>query len=340
MRPFDYRKPADTAAAIALARGAASSHVTAPVQYMGGGTTLLDLMKLDVMRPSTVVDITGLGGNAYRAVERTRQGLRIGALVPMAELAENGMIARDYPVLRDSLWLAASAQLRNMARLGGNVLQRTRCAYFRDTTYPQCNKRDPGSGCAARDGFNRLHAVLGTSDHCIAMYPGDWAQALVALDAMVEVTGAGGPRSLQFADLHRLPGDTPHIETTLAPGELITGFVIPGGPWPRSLYRKVRDRESYAFANASAAVALDLEGGAARDVRIAVGGVATIPWRARKAEAMLKGKPLTEAAAREAAAAEFADARPLAHNAYKIPLGKATIVRALMEAGAMEIRHG
>ena len=214
---------------------------------MGGGTNLLDLMKLDVMHPATVVDITRLKDTSLRRIDRTGDGLRIGALVPMATLSDNAMIAKDYPVLRDTLWMAASAQLRNMARLGGNVLQRTRCAYFRDTTYTQCNKRVPGSGCSAIDGFNRLHAVLGTSNQCIAMYPGDWAQALIALDATVDVLGAAGPRTLRFADLHRLPGRTPHIETSLAPGELIIAFAVPGGPWPRSTYVKVRDRDSYAF---------------------------------------------------------------------------------------------
>ena len=337
MRPFDYHAPTDATAAVGLARAAAPSHVAAPVQYMGGGTTLLDLMKLDVMRPAALVDITRLKDKPLRAIDKTSDGLRIGALTPMATLSDDRMIARDYPVLRDTLWMAASAQLRNMARLGGNVLQRTRCPYFRDTTYTQCNKREPGSGCAAMDGFNRLHAVLGTSDQCIAMYPGDWAQALIALDARVETLGADGPRTLRFADLHRTPGQTPHIETSLIPGELITAFVVPGGPWPRSTYVKARDRESYAFANASAAVALDLDGRTMRDVRIALGGVATVPWRARRAEAMLKGKPLTEAAAAAAADAEFADAVAHEHNAFKIPLGKATMVRALLQAQAMEV---
>ena len=336
MRPFDYEAPTDPTAAVALARGAASSHIDSPVQYMGGGTTLLDLMKLDVMRPTTVIDISRLDAKPLRMVQKTSAGLRIGALVPMAQLSDDQMIARDYPVLRDTLWMAASAQLRTMARLGGNVLQRTRCAYFRDTSYAQCNKRDPGSGCAALDGSNRLHAVLGTSPSCIAMYAGDWAQALIALDASIEILGVDGPRSIRFADLHRLPGNTPHIETSLAPGELITAFVIPGGPWPRSLYVKVRDRDSYAFANASAAVALKMDGETAFDVRIALGGVATVPWRARKAEALLKGRPLTAALAEAAGKTEFADAQPREHNAFKVPLGQATIVRALMQAKGME----
>jgi xanthine dehydrogenase YagS FAD-binding subunit len=337
MRPFDYQRPTAISAALSAAAVSSAASTASPVQYLGGGTTLLDLMKLDVMHPETVIDITGIEGRALRSISQSAKGLRIGALVPMAELAEHKSVARDYPVLTQSLWLAASAQLRNMARLGGNVLQRTRCSYFRDTSYTQCNKRVPGSGCAARDGFNRLHAVLGTSEACIAMYPGDWAQALIALDAVVEVAGANGPRSFRFADLHKLPGDTPHLETSLSPGELITGFTVPSGPWRRSLYRKVRDRESYAFANASAAVALDMDGQTVRDVRIALGGVATIPWRATKAEAILRGKAFTPELAREAAKTEFAGATALAHNAFKIPLGQGVMVRALTEAHAMEV---
>jgi xanthine dehydrogenase YagS FAD-binding subunit len=337
MRPFAYEAPIDAAAAVALASVPASAHVTAPVQYKGGGTTLIDLMKLDVMQPTIVVDITGVDDPAMHRVDRTGEGLRIGSLVSMAKLHSDSAMVRDYPILTESLWQAASQQLRNMARLGGNVLQRTRCAYFRDTSYDQCNKRLPGSGCAALDGFNRAHAVLGASDHCIALYAGDWAPALIALDARVEVLGPAGPRTLAFADLHCLPGTTPHIETSLLPGELITAFVVPGGPRRRSLYRKIRDRESYAFANASAAVALDLNGDVVRDVRIGLGGVATIPWRAHRAEAMLRGNRLTEASAGAAADAEFADARPRDHNAYKVALGKATVVRALLDTQAMEI---
>lgn len=336
MRPFDYEVPQTAVAAVSMAEGPAPSHVTSTHQFVGGGTTLLDLMKLDVMRPSRVIDITRLEDKALRQVKAEQGLLRIGALVTMAELSDNRMIVRDYPVLRDTLWQAASPQLRNMARLGGNVLQRTRCPYFRDTTYSQCNKRDPGSGCAALDGFNRMHAVLGTSDSCIATYAGDWAQALVALDANVEILGAEGPRVIRFAELHRLPGDRPNVETTLAPGELVTGFTVSGGPWPRSAYVKVRDRASYEFASASVAVALRMAGDRLSDVRLALGGVATVPWRARKAEARLNGMALTEDAARAAAEAEFADAITREHNAYKVPLGKATIVRALMQAKAME----
>ncbi len=337
MRPFAYEAPTDAASAVALASVPASAHVTAAVQFKGGGTTLIDLMKLDVMRPATVVDITAIHDEPMHRIVRTDEELRIGSLVSMAQLQADPSVVRDYPILTESLWQAASQQLRNMARLGGNVLQRTRCPYFRDTSYDQCNKRVPGSGCAALDGFNRGHAVLGTSERCIALYAGDWAPALIALDARVEVLGASGRRTLAFADLHRLPGATPHIETSLAPGDLITAFTIPGGPRRRSLYRKVRDRESYAFANASAAVALDLDGDVLRDVRIGLGGVATIPWRARRAEAMLRGRTLDETTAAAAAEAEFAHAQTREHNSYKVALGKATMVRALLDAQAMEI---
>ena len=337
MRPFEYEAPQEPVAAVALASVPASAHTMGAVQYKGGGTTLVDLMKLDVMQPITVVDITAIGDDAMHRIVHTDTELRVGSLVSMARLQADTCVARDYPLLTDSLWQAASQQLRNMARLGGNVLQRTRCSYFRDTSYEQCNKRLPGSGCAAMDGANRSHAVLGVSDQCIALYPGDWAIALVAMDAQVEVLGRHGTRTMAFSDLHRLPGATPHIETSLMPGELITAFVVPGGPRRRSLYRKIRDRESYAFANASAAVAIDLDGDIVQDVRIGLGGVATVPWRARRAEGLLRGRALTEASATAAAQAEFASAEVREHNGYKVALGTATMVRALMDAQAMEL---
>jgi xanthine dehydrogenase YagS FAD-binding subunit len=241
-------------------------------------------------------------------------------------------------VIADALKLAASPQLHNMASLGGNVLQRTRCPYFRDTGWRACNKRDPGSGCAARDGFNRMQAVLGTSEHCIATYPGDFAQALIAFDATVATAGPDGRREIPFAELHRKPSDTPHIETVLAPNELITAIHVPAGAYTRrSLYVKVRDRQSYAFALASAAVALDLDGETVREARIALGGVATVPWRAREAETEIKGKPLDETNAAKAADAAFANAHTYKHNAYKVPLGKRTLIRALFEARDMRI---
>jgi xanthine dehydrogenase YagS FAD-binding subunit len=337
MRPFSYEAPTDLATAVARASVSANSHATSPIQYKGGGTTLIDLMKLDVMRPEVLVDITGLRDEAMHRIDRSAGQLRIGSLVSMATLHEDQSIVRDYPLLTESLWQGASQQLRNMARLGGNVLQRTRCSYFRDPTFEQCNKRVPGSGCAALDGANRGHAILGTSEHCIALYAGDWAPALVALDARVEILGRSGLRTLDFAKLHRLPGTTPHIETNLVPGELITAIIVSGGPRRRSLYRKIRDRQSYQFANASAAVALELDGDIVRDVRIGLGGVATIPWRARKAEQELVGKRLNEASATAAAEVEFKDARTRKHNLYKVPLGKATMVRSLLEAQAMKV---
>lgn len=338
MRPFTYEQAADARAAVRMAAVQSDAHVRSPVQFIGGGTTLLDLMKLDVMRPDTLVDITPLEKADAGRIQQTPQAVRIGALVRMSDAAEHPLLARDFPMVAQSLALAASQQLRTMARLGGNVLQRTRCPYFREIAYGQCNKREPGSGCAALDGYNRLHAILGVSDACIASYPGDWAQALVALDTSVEVVGPRGPRVIPFAQLHKPPADTPHIETTLAPGELITAFTVPASAAAkRSLYLKVRDRESYAFALASAAVGLDLDGERVRDVRIGLGGVATVPWRARKAEEALRGQVLDEAAAEKAAEAEFAAARTHGHNDFKVPIGRQTLVRALMAAKAMEV---
>jgi xanthine dehydrogenase YagS FAD-binding subunit len=223
-----------------------------------------------------------------------------------------------------------------MATLGGNVLQRTRCTYFRDVSYDACNKRNPGSGCAAMDGFNRTHAVLGTSDKCIATYPGDFAQALIALDANVEISGQSGTRTIPFAELHKAPGDTPQIETTLTAGELISAFTIQGR-WPRSVYLKARDRQSYEFALASAAVALDVQDGTVRDARVALGGVATMPWRARDAEALLKGQKFDEAIVRSVADLAFQGANSKRHNEFKIALGKRVVARALHQAAAMEI---
>ena len=252
-------------------------------------------MKLDVMRPQTIIDINGLDRTALGRIEASAGGMRLGALVRMADAAEHPAIGRDCPMIAQSLKLAASQQIRNMASLGGNVLQRTRCTYFRDVSYTACNKRNPGSGCAALTGHNRDHAVLGTSEQCIATYPGDFAQALIALDARVELMGAGGARTIPFASLHRRPGDRPDVETTLQPGEMITGFQVALAPWMRrSLYLKVRDRESYEFALASAAVALHIADGHVVEARIALGGVATVPWRARSAEAALVGQAIDD----------------------------------------------
>jgi xanthine dehydrogenase YagS FAD-binding subunit len=337
MRSFAYQKAADPAAAVQTLSAAANDNplTEADVQPLAGGTTLLDLMKLDVMRPRTVVDINPLSA-AWATISLENGDLRLGALARMSDTAANAEIQRNYPVVADTLKLAASPQLRNMATLGGNVLQRTRCTYFRDVSYGACNKRNPGSGCAAMEGFNRTHAVLGTSERCIATYPGDFAQALIALDATVDIVGRSGMRTVPFAELHKMPGETPQIESTLAAGELISGFTI-RGRWPRSVYLKARDRQSYEFALASAAIALDIQDGTVRDARVAMGGVATVPWRAGEAEMLLKGQKLDDALVHSVADLAFASATPRRHNEFKIALGKRVVTRALHQAATMEI---
>ncbi|HEX3699059.1 MAG TPA: xanthine dehydrogenase family protein subunit M [Phenylobacterium sp.] len=341
MRPFRYEHAGDRSQALHLANASedrtASAHITAPVQYLAGGTTLIDLMKLDVMRPKVLIDINALQAQ-HGEIAAGPDGLRLGALARMSDAAEHPAVRRDYPMIAEALELAASPQIRNMASLGGNVLQWTRCAYFRDPSWAACNKRRPGSGCAAMEGVNRRLAVLGTSGHCIANYPGDLAVALAALGASVDVEGPAGRRVLAFEALHRLPGETPHIETNLTPGELITGFSVPAGPWTRrSLFLKIRDRQSYEFALTSAAVALHLEDGAVREARIGLGGLAAKPWRSHEAEAALNGRRLDEAAAREAAEAALAPATGHGEAAFKVELGRRTLVRALMQAKAMEV---
>jgi xanthine dehydrogenase YagS FAD-binding subunit len=338
MRPFHYIRAENQAAASRIARELAGEDpLHAPAQFLAGGTTIVDLMKLDVMRPSSLIDINGLDRELGQ-IETTGEGLRLGALARMSAVAEHPLVLRDYPVIAQTLRFAASPQIRNMATLGGNVLQRTRCSYFRDTSFAACNKRSPGSGCAAIAGNNRKLAVLGVSDRCIAHYPGDFAQALAALGAAVDIRGARGARRIPLEELHRLPGETPHIETALAPGDLISAFIVPAGPWTRrSLYLKIRDREAYEFALASAAVALHLQGGVVEEARIALGGLATKPWRSRPAEAALKGKRIDEATARAAAEVAFAQARTHGENAYKSELGRRTLYRALIQAAAMEI---
>jgi xanthine dehydrogenase YagS FAD-binding subunit len=305
--------------------------------YLAGGTTLLDLMKLEVMRPEVLIDVNALR-KTHADISMREGALHLGAFARMADAAANPLVLEHLPMLAQTLQLAASPQLRNMATLGGNVLQRTRCSYFRDPSWTNCNKRNPGSGCAALEGVNRKHAVLGVSDACIAAYPGDFAQALIAMDASVEVAGAGGRRAIPFETLHREPGDRPDWETNLKPGELIEGFVVPIAPWSkRSLYLKIRDRQSYEFALTSAAVALDLQGDVIREARIALGGVATRPWRARDAEAQLAGKPASDENFRAAADAAFAGARTREGNRYKVELGKRTLARALAQAAEMRI---
>jgi xanthine dehydrogenase YagS FAD-binding subunit len=326
MRAFSYLRAGSANEAVAAMQAGGDG-----TRFLAGGTTLYDLMKLGAERPERVVDINSV--EDLRAVSTEGEELVFGALARMSEVAADPVIVRDYPALSESLWKAASQQLRNMASLGGNLLQRTRCAYFRFGEPYACNKRNPGSGCSAIGGLDRPHALLGASENCIATYPGDFAVALAAFEAEVDVLGANGARTIALADLHREPGDTPEIETSLAPGELILRIRVPKTAFGRaSTYHKIRDRESYAFAIASAAVALDLDGDTVRGARIALGGVATRPWRAREAEDVLVGRRLDEAAAREAGAAAFAAARAGTHNAGRIELGARTVADALMIA--------
>jgi xanthine dehydrogenase YagS FAD-binding subunit len=307
-------------------------------RYVAGGTTLFDLMKLRVERPSRLIDITRIG---HDAIATSGDELRIGANATMSEVAEDATIARDYPVLSEALLKGASQQLRNMATVGANLLQRTRCSYFRHgagaivsagAIYP-CNKLNPGSGCAAIGGLDRAQAIFGVSDACTAVSPGDWPVALTALDARIDILGPNGQRSLPVSALYRLPGDTPHLEFELQPGELITGIVIPKtDAGHRSTYHKVRDRESYAFALASAAVALQLDGRRVERAHVALGGVATKPWRAPATENFLTGKTMARETALEAARLAFADAQPGRHNGFKIELGVRTLADAVMIA--------
>jgi xanthine dehydrogenase YagS FAD-binding subunit len=325
VRPFVYERPDSLDGVLASLRAE-------DAEVVAGGTTLIDLMQLDVMAPGRLVDITGL--DALRCVELEGEDvLKLGALTRMSEAADHPHLRERAPALAEALNLAASGQLRNMATLAGNILQRTRCHYFRDTSMP-CNRREPGSGCGALDGYSRMHAVLGTSPKCIATYPGDFAVALVALDAEVETHSPRGHKVRKVEGLHRQPGDRPEIETVLEHDELVTMIRVPLTAAARaSTYHKVRDRQSYAFANASAAVALELDGGGTvRDVRIGLGGVATVPWRARAAEASLKGRELTEDAALQAGELAFEGAATTPDNAFKVPLCAAVVAEALMTA--------
>ncbi len=327
MHPFTYSKPSTVAEAVrAVAAGGPGT------RFLAGGTTLYDLMKLNVEMPASVVDITGL--KALQAFDTSGQReLVFGALARMSDVSADSRLVKDYPALSESLWKAASQQLRNMATIGGNLLQRTRCAYFRFGEPFACNKRVPGSGCSALDGIDRGHALLGTSDACIAVYPGDLAVALAAFDAVVDVQGPKGQRTISIADFHREPGATPHIETTLDRSELIVRVRVPVSPLGRaSTYHKIRDRESYAFALASAAVALRMDGDTVRDARIALGGVSTRPWRAREAEQSLVGKPLTADSARAAGDIALKPAKARHHNGFRIELGARTVADALLIA--------
>jgi xanthine dehydrogenase YagS FAD-binding subunit len=335
MRPFALARADDAAQAVHLGLGTGQGQTDAAVQFLAGGTTLIDLMKLDVLRPVRVVDIGPLE-REHASVDAGRGGLRLGAFAKMSAVADHPEVLGGYPAVAESLQQAASAQIRNMATLGGNVLQKTRCPYYRDPSWSACNKRRPGSGCAAIKGFNRNHAVLGVDASCISQYPGDFGVALIALDAKIELRGPQGPREMPFASLHAPVNGHPHIETTLRPGEIITAFLVPAGAWNRrSLYLKLRDRASYEFAIASAAVALDLEGERVRAARIGLGGMAYRPWRSTEAEHALAGKQLTEANAEEAARAALKSAKTHGHNDYKPELARRTLVRALMQAKGM-----
>ncbi len=339
MRPFVYQRANDAASAAQALSAAISDN--APLtqsgsQPLAGGTTLLDLMKLDVMRPDLVIDINPLA-RQWSAIAVEDGKLRLGAMARMSDVAANPAIQRDYPLIADSLKLAASPQLRNMATLGGNVLQRTRCSYFRDVSYDNCNKRNPGSGCAALDGFNRTHAVLGSERrvhrHLSRRFRAGDDRARRHRRNPRTVRGAQQFLSRNCTSRRRnLRRSKPRYRQ----GDLISGFTI-DGRWPRSLYLKARDRQSYEFALASAAIALDVKDGVIGDARVALGGVATIPWRAREAEALLKGQKFDDALATRAAEAAFTGAAGRKHNAFKIALGKRVVARALHQAAAMEV---
>jgi xanthine dehydrogenase YagS FAD-binding subunit len=330
VRPFEYLRPADEAAAIdALATRPGAA-------FLGGGTNVVDLMKLGVAAPELLVDVSGLPNDRIQLMAAGR--VRIGAAVRNSDLAADPIIRARYPVLAQALLAGASGQLRNLATVGGNLMQRTRCVYFQDVSKP-CNKREPRSGCPARGGHHRDLAILGASEACIATHPSDMAVALVAMDATVHVRGPPGARVIPVAGFHRLPGDEPQRDTILEHGELITAVELPALPFSaRSQYRKVRDRASYAFALVSVAAAVDALDGVVYDVRIALGGVAHAPWRARAAESALRGQPATEAAFRRAAEAELAVARPLPGNAFKVPLARNTLVRTLLDLTREEHR--
>src|SRR5437660_2349373 len=323
MTPFHYERAADAPGAVALLAQAPAG------AFLAGGTNLVDLMKLDVAEPDRLVDITHL---PYDRIEPLPDGgVRIGALARNSDLAADRTIRARYPLLAQALLAGASGQLRNLATTGGNLLQRTRCVYFQDVTKP-CNKREPGSGCPAREGYHRELAILGASPACIATHPSDMAVALVALDALVRTLGPAGERTIPLADLHRLPGDAPERDTVLAHGELITAVDLPPLDLAgRSRYRKVRDGASYALAFVSVAAALDVADGLVRDVRLALGGVAHKPWRARRAEDVLRGAPAREEVFRHAADAVLAQAEPLKQNAFKVPLARNVIVRTLLD---------
>jgi xanthine dehydrogenase YagS FAD-binding subunit len=301
-------------------------------KFIGGGTNLLDLVKQDVEQPVRLIDVSRLALTDIS--ELAGGGVRIGAMARNSDTANHPLIRQRYPLLTQALLSGASAQLRNMATIGGNLMQRTRCSYFYDPAFDMCNKRTPGSGCAAKEGFNRTHAILGASEQCIAVNPSDMSVALAALDAVVRVRGPGGERQIAFADFHRLPGDRPERDTTLAPDELIIAVDLPASPFAaHSHYLKVRDRASYAFALVSVAAALEMRDGLVRNAGIALGGVAHKPWRVKEAEAALIGRPLDDAALSNAADLVLRGAKPYRDNAFKVELARRAMVRALRTAG-------
>jgi len=324
MKPFSYLKASGEAAA--MEAGASAS-----TRFIAGGTTLVDLLRLGVETPEQVVDLNAL---PWSQIESTPEGLRIGALVRNSDLAYHPLVMSAFPALSEALLSGASPQVRNMASVGGNLLQRTRCPYFRDVGVAQCNKRAPGSGCAAFDGYTRMHAIVGGSNRCIAVHPSDMCVALVALDAVVHTRGARGTRAVPVADFHTLPGEHPEIENVLEPGELVTHVALARTPFAaRSAYVKARDRASFAFALASAAVALELDGKTIRQARVCLGGIGTKPWRDREVEQALTGQPPTREVFERAAAAAVQGARPQRDNAFKVKLARRVVVRALERAG-------
>ena len=319
MKPFAYVRATEASTAIQ----AATSNQT---KFIAGGTNLLDLMKEGVEQPDRLVDITRIELSEIKPISN---GVRIGALAKNSDTANHPLIRTRYPLLSQALLAGASPQLRNMASVGGNLMQRTRCYYFYDTSMP-CNKRQPGSGCAAIEGYNRIHVILGTSDKCIATHPSDMCVALAALDAVVQVSGPKGDRAIQFSEFHRLPGDTPQIDTVLQQGELIVAVDLPNSPFaPRSHYLKVRDRASYAFALVSVASALDINNGTIRNARMALGGVAHKPWRSLEAEKILVGAKPNEQTFKAAAEATLKGAKGYKYNAFKVEMAKRAIVRSL-----------
>ena len=329
MRPFKYTRANDAANAVQTASANQNS------KFLAGGTNILDLMKEDVMRPDELVDITRLNFTNIKTISggTNQGGLSIGGLAKNTDTANHPLVRQNYPLLTQAILAGASGQIRNMATNGGNLNQRTRCPYFYEVSMP-CNKREPGTGCGALEGVNRMHAIFGWSEKCVAVMPSDMCVALVALDAVVQVQGANGAmRSIPFADYHRLPGDAPQKDNNLMNGELITAIEIPKNNFAaKSYYLKVRDRASYAFALVSVAAALEMDGNRIKQSRIAMGGVAHKPWRALEAEKFLTGKDATEANFRAAAEAEMRKAKPLEHNRFKVELGKRAIVRALVQA--------